>query len=215
MRLLRFSPVIVYFVFAILLIHALPGFARWRPPPRDKTTRSEPNRILVLDGTNVHDVGQIHMHVGNWGSFGSWPGSGQPFADAPSAEWPPDSGVEHLFAAGLWIGAVKGGVPAVSTAVFESEFRPTDDPIDIIYQTAVGAPGGSRLPSLTADDDGDGIADEDPLDGRDNDGDVLVDEDFAAISTQMFSCWYTDDQPATRQIYPQHNPLGVLVRQET
>jgi hypothetical protein len=31
----------------------------------------------------------------------------------------------------------------------------------------------------------------------------------------MFSCWYTDDQPIAAQIFPEHNPLHLLVRQES
>ena len=50
---------------------------------------------------------------------------------------------------------------------------------------AEGAPGGQRGFSSGADDDGDGLVDEDQRDGRDNDGDGLVDEDFAAISDDM------------------------------
>ncbi len=171
--------------------------------------------VLVLDGSNVHNVGALRMHIGNWGLFGSMPSSGMPFQGAPSAEWPAGSGVEYLFSAGLWVGALKGGVPAVSTSQFETEFRPTNDPIDIIYRSSEGAPGGRRLPDPMADDDHDGKIDEDWLNGRDDDGDGLVDEDFAAISDQMFSCWYTDDQPNITQIFPDHNPLNLLVRQES
>jgi hypothetical protein len=71
------------------------------------------------------------------------------------------------------------------------------------------------LPHPQADDDGDGQIDEDWLDGFDNDGDALIDEDFAAISRLMFSCRYTDNQPISREVYPQHNPLGITVRQES
>jgi hypothetical protein len=84
-----------------------------------------------------------------------------------------------------------------------------------MYRTTEGASGGNRRPSKSADDDGDGRVDEDWLDGYDNDGDGRVDEDFAAISRQMFSCTYTDDQPLALQIYPNHNPLNILVRQES
>jgi hypothetical protein len=31
----------------------------------------------------------------------------------------------------------------------------------------------------------------------------------------MFSCMYTDNQASSTQIYPQHNPLNLKVRQET
>ncbi len=191
------------------------SFARWIPSKEDRKNFDGPKRILSLDGSYVHNVGELQMHVGNWGLFGSWPGTGLVFAEAPSAQWPAGSGIEYLFAAGLWVGAVKGGVPAVSTAVYWAEFRPTQDPIDYTYRTAEGARGGNRLPSPTADDDGDGLIDEDWLNGHDDDEDGLIDEDFAAVSKQMFSCWYTDDQPIAIQIYPEHNPLNIHVRQES
>ncbi len=47
-----------------------------------------------------------------------------------------------------------------------------------------GVRNGSRYP-LDPDDDGDGRANEDRLDGLDNDGDGKVDEDFAAVGDQM------------------------------
>jgi hypothetical protein len=170
---------------------------------------------LVLTGENVHNVGELQMHVGNWGNFGSLPGSANTFSEAPSAQWPAGSGVEYLFYSGIWIGAVKDGVPVVSTATWPFECLPTQDPVDVIYQSAEGIQGGARSPSSVADDDGDGTVDEDWRNGRDDDGDGLVDEDFAAVSKQMFSCWYTDDQPAAMQRFPQHNPLHVKIRQES
>ena len=173
------------------------------------------NHVLVLDGSNVHNVGELQMHVGNWGLFGSWPGSGMSFSEAPSAQWPAGSGVEYLFAAGLWVGAIKSGVPAVSTSQFTMEFRPTDDPVDIIYRSSEAALGGKRIPMPDADDDRDGQIDEDWLNGRDDDMDGRIDEDYAAISKQMFSCWYTDDHPTIQDIYPKHNPLPIMVRQES
>jgi hypothetical protein len=163
----------------------------------------------------VHNVGQLQMNIGNWGMFGSWPGAGLPFSEAPSAQWPAGSGVEYLFTAGLWVGALKSGIPAVSTSAYQFEFRPSQDARDIIYKASEGARGGNRLPSLAADDDRDGKVDEDWLNGYDDDGDGKIDEDFAAISKQMFSCQYTDDQPSATQVYPQHNPLHLHVRQES
>ena len=91
-----------------------------------------------------------------------------------------------FFTSGLWVGALKSGIPAVTTAAFATEFRPTQDPVDIIYRAAEGARGGNRLPSPDADDDKDGLVDEDWLNGRDDDNDGLIDEDFAAVSKQMF-----------------------------
>lgn len=171
--------------------------------------------IIVTDGSGVHDIGQLLLHTGNWGIFGSYPSASYPFSQYPSAEWPAGSGVEHLYIEGIWIGARKMGLPKVSTAAFEREFMPTDDPVDIIYNSFEGAPGGIRLPSPGADDDGDGMMDEDWLDGHDNDGDGMIDEDFAAISPQMFSSWYADNMPGITDIYPEHDPLDIMVRMET
>ncbi|MCZ6765608.1 MAG: hypothetical protein O7D32_01615 [bacterium] len=203
-------------VVTMLMIAPSVAFARWVPTTKkDKKAFDGLQRVLVLDGSNVHNVGELHMHVGNWGNFGSLPGSANTFSSQPSAQWPAGSGIEYLYASGLWIGALKSGVPAVTTAAFQTEFRPTQDPLEIIYRTAEGAKGGTRQPSPDADDDKDGLIDEDWLNGRDDDGDGLVDEDFAAVSKQMFSCWYTDDQAVALQIFPEHNPLGLMVRQES
>ena len=185
------------------------------PPEEIQKNDTGPQRIFVLDGSNVHNVGELQMNVGNWGMFGSWPGAGRPFSEAPSAQWPACSGVEYLFTAGLWVGALKNGVPAVSTAAYEWEFRPSQDTRDIMYRASEGARGGNRQPSLAADDDRDGKIDEDWLNGYDDDGDGKIDEDYAAISKQMFSCQYTDNQPSATQIYTQHNPLNLHVRQES
>ena len=190
-------------------------------PARDLRTENPSERLIgssrvpVLDGSRVHSVGQLQMHMSNWGMFGSTPGSSMPFADAPSAQWPAGSGVEYLWAAGLWIGAIVDDLPSVSTSVYQWEFWPTTDPIDVIYETFEGAVGGNRFPFPGADDDGDGLFDEDRLDGRDNDGDGRIDEDFAAISRQMFTSWYTDNEAFARQRYPEHRPLPVKVEQES
>ena len=173
--------------------------------------------ILVWDGSGIHTVGRLQMHVCNWGAFGSYAGdpNWQLISDYPSAQWPANSGVEYLYIAGLWVGARKGGVPVVSTAAFNTfEFIPSNDPIDRIYSAFEGMTGGARLPG-PPDDDGDGIADEDWLNGRDDDGDGLIDEDFAAIGKQMFACEFTDDDPKTILLNPEHTPLGLFVRQES
>ena len=129
------------------------SFARWIPEKSGEKGIPGLQRVLVLDGSFVHNVGELHMHVGNWGNFGSWPGSTNTFSEAPSAQWPAGSGVEYLYTSGLWVGALKGGVPAVTTAAFATEFRPTQEPEDVLYRSAEGAKGGNRLPSTTADDD--------------------------------------------------------------
>jgi hypothetical protein len=208
---------VALYLALVVAFTIVPGlsFARWIPQTSGEKSIPGLQRVLVLDGSFVHNVGELHMHVGNWGNFGSWPGSANTFSEAPSAQWPAGSGVEYLYTSGLWVGALKNGVPAVTTAAFATEFRPTQEPDDVLYRIAEGAKGGNRLPSPEADDDKDGFVDEDWLNGHDDDMDGLIDEDFAAVSKQMFSCWYTDDQPIAVQIFPQHNPLGLHVRQES
>jgi hypothetical protein len=221
---MRFSPLVqtILILVCCLALASTAALARYTPPnDKDGKGQDGPDRVLILDGTSVHNVGslQMHrslqMHLFNWGEWGSRPGTGEPYSFAPSAQWPAGSGVEYLFTAGLWVGAIKNGIPSVSTATYEREFRPSSDPRDKVYRSEEGAPNGNRLPSPYSDDDEDGLMDEDYLDGRDNDGDGLVDEDFGAISRLMLTCRYTDDQEVSRQIYPEHNPLNILVRQES
>ncbi|RJR30826.1 MAG: hypothetical protein C4574_01825 [Candidatus Latescibacterota bacterium] len=172
-------------------------------------------RIWVLDGSPVHNVGNLQMHVTNWGAIGSYPSSRFPTAEAPSAQWPANSGVEYLYIAGLWVGAKKNGIPVVTTAAYDIEFRPhPTDPLARIYRSFEGAPGGARYPS-PPDDDKDGLINEDWLNGVDDDGDGQIDEDFAAIGKQMFSCWFTDFDPTSIQANPEHTPLNLFVRQES
>jgi hypothetical protein len=171
-------------------------------------------RSLVLDGSAVTTAGNLQMNVTNFGFLGSLPKSSYPMSDSPSAQWPAGSGVEYLYAAGLWIGAEVDGVPSVSTSYPETEFYPPDDPIDVIYKGSEGMKGGRNYPA-NPDDDGDGRINEDWLNGRDDDGDGLIDEDFAAIGKLMYSCWFTDDQAVARQVWPNHMPLNLKVRQET
>ncbi len=179
----------------------------------------EMEKMWVFDGSGIHNVGNLQLHVTNWGCFGSYPGSNFPTRDFPSAQWPANSGVEYLYIAGLWVGAKKGGMAAVSTAAYQREFQPPgisspDGGISIIYGANSNSAGGSRFPR-PADDDKDGFVDEDCLDGKDNDGDGKIDEDFAGISNQMFATWYTDDQENSTSMYPDHIPLGLYVHQES
>lgn len=210
----------LFFAFASLLFCVLVlSPARARSMDRDlaelREKYEELQSILVFDGSAIHNVGNLQVYVGNWGSFGSRPNSRFPTADFPSAQWPAGSGVEYLYIAGLWFGAKLNGIPVVSTSAFEyGEFMPTNSEIDCIYESYEGAIGGMRLPG-PPDDDRDGLVDEDWLNGHDDDFDGEIDEDFAATSKQMFACWYTDDDPKTLRLNPEHTPLGLFVRQES
>ena len=160
-----------------------------------------------------HNVNQLLLHASNWGFFGDWNSD----TSSPSGEWPAGSGIEWLFAAGLWVGGVTYETDRpetlVTAAVYQLEFYPKPDTRDIVYITSEGVPGGARL----QDDDGDGETDEDPLDGYDNDLDAVIDEDFASISQQMFNSVYYDTSTSMNRSRTEdfHKPLKLMVRQES
>jgi len=200
--------------------------AYYEPPAGSTETVKLPaNRTFRLDGKFVHNVGRLHLQVTNIGQTGNAANPSR--TTVPSAEYPPGSGVDHLYAAGLWVGAVDAsGIPHVTTAAYQVEFSPETNPDNVCVNLPIdqvadvreayeGIPGGNRIisSSLNPDDDGDGRIDEDFLNGLDDDGDGLCDEDYAAIGQQMFACEYRDDLPAIRQINPEHVPLGIKVRQ--
>ena len=63
----------------------------------------------------VHDVGNIGLSVTNAGTAGR-PGIANDPSGVPSMEYPLDSGIEHLFEAGLWVGARRAdGIVSVRT----------------------------------------------------------------------------------------------------
>ena len=171
--------------------------------------------IPELEGDNVHNCGNLLLHITNFGLLGSRPGTRNRFASAPSAQWPAGGETEYLWDGGLWLGAIKAGEPRVTTATPQVEFWPGRSELDQIYQTRELAPGGARSPAPNQDDDGDRLIDEDWLDGRDNDGDGRVDEDFAAVSNQMFFCEFTDTDASRRLALPEHEPLACRIQQST
>ena len=185
------------------------------PPPGQVPPAADPAKDAVLDGHVFHDAGRVLLHVTNWGLIGSWPGTTASFAWSPSARWPDMGGDDYLWAAGLWVGALQDGTPRVTTGQFEREYLPTSAPEDTIYSAGMGLPGGARYPDTDPDDDGDGLEDEDPPNGRDDDGDGLVDEDFGGIADQGFRCEYRDDDPRILEQSPDHVPLNLQVVQRS
>jgi hypothetical protein len=167
-----------------------------------------------------HNVGNLLLHVSNRGYFGRR-GSD---STNPSAEWPAGSNHEYLFAAGLWVAGVvdRGGVQDTLCTAGLYQFgefwnHEPDEGCEGagICVTFEGAPSGQR----NFDDDGDGLVDEDDLDGLDNDGDGREDEDFAGISQQMYRTVYYDTSMTFNEFRPQdenrHTPLGLQVIQES
>ena len=164
----------------------------------------------------VHNVGNLWVNVTNLGVIGNpW----KNLSTDPSAQFPPGSGIEYLYAAGIWVGAKMGTdpTPYVSTALYQTEFRPSVLPIDTIYESYEGYPNGARFFNDDGDTDylGRPAIDEEIHDGKDNDGDGLIDEDFAAISQQMFTCVYRDDTPEALNTFAEHVPMGIEVVQKS
>jgi hypothetical protein len=111
-----------------------------------------------------------HRSPFRWWSTPSTDGPGP-----PAARWRGGAGVD----------AGAGWRPLLRSLWPLTEGRRQELPPAFTAQAREGDPGGRRGFSRQADDDGDGLIDEDPLDGRDNDGDGLIDEDHAAISHLM------------------------------
>jgi hypothetical protein len=199
-------------MLAVQLVVVASASARYDGPIAERP--SAPERGLVKFLGQYHRANQMLLHVCNMGFFGDW--NSDP--SAPSCEWPRGSGIEYLYAAGLWVGGVKVdqfGRPdtLVSAAVYQQEFYPKPDARDVIYQASEGQQGGDRR----CDDDADNARDEDFLDGWDNDADGLIDEDFSARSQEMFACVYYDTSTSMNANRPEdfHVPLGLRVRQES
>jgi len=199
-------------VFLVLTPIEAPGYS---PEPADAPPPGrDPSGLYAIRAPNLfrHNVGLLTLQVTNLGMIGN------PYSPEVSAGW---HGGEYLFSSGLWVGAIGGdSEPHVSTAIYRDqlEFRPDLDARWTIYESYEGIRGGFRLGAggtAAADDDGDGLVDEDFHNGLDDDGDGLVDEDFEAIGQQMFSCMYRDDMPEAVSQIPDHVPLGLLVKQRS
>ncbi len=171
-----------------------------------------PNGVYALSPPHLfaHDVGPLSLEITNIGRFGN------ERSDRLNAGW---HGGDYLYESGLWIGAVGSDSDVhVTTASPGLELLPYVEPRWTVYESFEGTGGGDRTSPQgadLADDDGDGLIDEDFHNGLDDDGDGLVDEDFAAIGQQMFSTMYRDDTPETIALNPDHRPLNVLIKQRS
>ncbi len=110
--------------------------------------------------------------------------------------WPGVGGTEFLGNGGLLLRFVAGDED-MTVLLGPGDFEPVIREREVAG-VAEGCRGGKRYPADGADDDGDGIFDEDPLDGRDNDGDGKVDEDFAAVGDGMYVTSSIDPQYGIR-----------------
>jgi hypothetical protein len=175
---------------------------------------------------------QIRVWESNNSSLGRVAGGSVAQSTPPDGfglEYPENEGIEHLFGAGPWIGAIvdtgqpghQRSVMAVTTG-YEGwsgpllEFFGNPDGRDSFFLTDIRTRRnalGDTVNRRGIDDDHDGRVDEDELDGIDNDGDGKIDEDYGAVSEMDAYVGYTDTSsiPSVRD----HIPLGIKVWQRS
>jgi hypothetical protein len=167
----------------------------------------------------VLTAGNVFVKVTNAGVVGN---AFPSLSSDPSGQWPGASGIEYLNFIVLAVGAVNPEATdptAVRRVSAFTEWRPpTADPVDRIYRSFEGAPGGARLTNDDGDLDpatGRPRIDEEFLNGRDDDGDGLIDEDYSAVGQQQLTCEMRDDTPAALADVSneKHVPLVLECRQ--
>jgi hypothetical protein len=166
----------------------------------------------VEDRGPVLDAGNFRMRVTNAGILGN-AFYGASRSSDPSFEFPAYSGIEVLNHAELWVGALdEDNEPHVSGGPM-LEWRPTRDPDDVVRLARKTDLGRRRM----VDDDGDGMVDEERLNGRDDDGDGEIDEDLGLFADQDAGAEFVDDRPeAVNFGYPtgeSHRPMGLTAYQ--
>lgn len=215
------SPV-VWLVLAFGL--ATPALAFMDVPNPVIDSGYNPNGVFILDGSYVMNVGEVQINITNWGLIGSTYSSTRPWSDAPSCQWPAGSGNEYLWGAGIWIGGVVLGERLVSSGGWGSEIYPLEDVEYTIYEAIDGKlvrpagnpdASGRRRPLGNPDDDGDGLIDEETLNGFDDDDDGKIDEDFAQIGNQMMVLTQFDNTRLAQESYPDHTPMNLEIVQST
>ncbi len=118
----------------------------------------------------VHEKGRVLASLPPDGSLGA--------CGLAGLRWPGAGGEEYLGSGGLVLGFTNAAGEYVTICAFEAGVLESGGLFD-------GCRRGKRFPNPLSDDDGDGLVDEDPLDGIDNDRDGALDEDFAAIGDEM------------------------------
>ncbi len=153
----------------------------------------------------IHDAGNLHMTVTNWGVIGNPFGYKEPETGhaAPGAQFPRGFEFEHLLMSSLWVGAIHGGDHRPDTVVttgldgyyWDEESRLTEFYPDA--ETAYDA-----FTTYSTDD-------------------TRSDHSSSANSVQSFVCEYTDTlldpafvnpEPISRR---RHRPLPISVRQNS
>ncbi|MGB2696794.1 MAG: hypothetical protein WBD28_02910, partial [Candidatus Zixiibacteriota bacterium] len=155
----------------------------------------------------VHRVGNVYLTMTNWGFFGSQGrnlyetagGCFSPNPDkesvAPSFEMPPNSGLEYLFQAALWIGAVVEGETLVTVGA-DGWFGINE------MAPASGSEGGMIERSTRP-----GVQCYSP--------DAISEQDIIAVYYDTADAPLTYADPRTDWDERKHHPLGVKITQKS
>ncbi len=162
---------------------------------------NRPSKLIfkpsIDDNTKFTNIGNIQLTVTNFGTLGDGFVIQTP-EDQPSCVYPKDSGIEHMFDAGLWVGAIReDGTTMVTTGA-----------VDIAYLVDIAA--GFEFTN-TADPN-------DVIQERSS----LVSSPFyhpEAVSHQDFICDYSDTNIYIPELQnariPNHKPMGIAIHQES
>jgi len=155
----------------------------------------------------VHRVGNVYLTMTNWGFFGSQGrqlyetigGCFSPSPDreavAPSFEMPPNSGLEYLYQAALWIGAVVEGETLVTVGA-DGWFAINE------MAPATGSEGGIIESSTRP-----GVQCYSP--------DAISEQDIIAVYYDTADAPLTYSDPRTDWDERKHHPLGVEITQKS
>jgi len=150
------------------------------------------------DAFQYTNIGNVRLTITNFGMLGNGftryidPATGEPY---PSGEYPAGSGIEHVYRAGLWIGAKS----SIGTHV-------TTGAVDATSVTPGSTEGFEFAPSPAP---GDTIIEKSSL---------LISPYYStdAVSEQDFYATYYDYQYFTGDtLPPNHHPLGLRVKQRS
>ena len=156
------------------------------------------------EGFVKHSVGRVRLRINDDCTIGAVGGGASAIApngkaeEQTSGDWLADSTKVFIGAVGLYL-RILDPLAGVSRLIRPGDFRalPGEYSHRSFYE---GCKSGRRYPYESADDDDDGLIDEDIIDGEDNDGDGLIDEDFAAVSDNMIVTQSLDEDCGIRMI---------------
>jgi hypothetical protein len=188
---LRFIPILVLLVCAVTL--------RAQSPVRDGKSGAPVRHTAADDSWHFTSEGNLGLTVTNFGVFGRTFDAAYMTLGQPSCLYKLQSNllqeqVEHFSYGGLWVGGIRGGIERVTTGIQDGAFSAGEPGLEFTNTASEADSVRTRSSILTS-----------PL------------FDPAAISHQDLFCTFTDTAtylPGTTIPIPDHDPLGIAVRQE-